>query len=397
MSLGERGTMLVSESDPDVAAASLEEAAGVCERLGERYIVNTVRYHLARAWAFVGRSAEAVALFEQVIDHARSTGDTFSQTMTQADLAMLRALRGEYDVALRLAFDNAALFEDGRLPWPQHAAQAIGTAGTVSLLAGRYTDALGALDVALRRAQGLPTTRSFVAATLAAMAVCEHALDDVATARRHYEEALGLVDDTPSWPAAMAREQLSRAAHLLGDLDRAQLFAHDGIAMSAAIKSSYWTGTALASLDALAVSTGDPQIAARLLGAVDALYAQVGHVRPVYVRAMYDEAVERTRTALGEEYDARYTDGATMTVGDALAYAQRGRGRRRRPSSGWNSLTPAEQQVVELVAQGLSNPQIGERLFVSRKTVTSHLSHVFAKLGVSSRAELSAEAARRSL
>jgi DNA-binding CsgD family transcriptional regulator len=53
--------------------------------------------------------------------------------------------------------------------------------------------------------------------------------------------------------------------------------------------------------------------------------------------------------------------------------------------------------VVELVAQGLSNPQIGERLFVSRKTVTSHLSHVFAKLGVSSRAELSAEAARRGL
>ena len=47
------------------------------------------------------------------------------------------------------------------------------------------------------------------------------------------------------------------------------------------------------------------------------------------------------------------------------------------------------------MAEGLSNPEIVERLFVSRATVRTHLSHVFAKLGVSSRAELAAEAARR--
>jgi DNA-binding CsgD family transcriptional regulator len=50
--------------------------------------------------------------------------------------------------------------------------------------------------------------------------------------------------------------------------------------------------------------------------------------------------------------------------------------------------------VVELVAGGLSNPQIGRRLYVSRKTVQTHLTHVFAKLHATSRAQLAAEATR---
>jgi DNA-binding CsgD family transcriptional regulator len=50
--------------------------------------------------------------------------------------------------------------------------------------------------------------------------------------------------------------------------------------------------------------------------------------------------------------------------------------------------------VVELVTEGLTNPEIGQRLYVSRKTVQTHLMHVFAKLHMTSRAQLAAEAAR---
>jgi len=61
------------------------------------------------------------------------------------------------------------------------------------------------------------------------------------------------------------------------------------------------------------------------------------------------------------------------------------------------SLTPTEVRVVELVAEGLTNPQIGERMFISRGTVKVHLSHIFAKLSIATRAELAAEATRRAL
>ena len=62
---------------------------------------------------------------------------------------------------------------------------------------------------------------------------------------------------------------------------------------------------------------------------------------------------------------------------------------------GWASLTPTELDVVSLVAEGLTNPEIGSRLFISRATVKTHLSHVYAKLDVSNRTELAALASTR--
>lgn len=72
----------------------------------------------------------------------------------------------------------------------------------------------------------------------------------------------------------------------------------------------------------------------------------------------------------------------------------RARPRPARAATGWGSLTEAERGVAVLVAEGLSNPAIANRLFVSRHTVESHLKHAYAKLGVSSRVELAALALR---
>ena len=70
--------------------------------------------------------------------------------------------------------------------------------------------------------------------------------------------------------------------------------------------------------------------------------------------------------------------------------------RPRRPTAGWGALTAAEAQVAELVAEGLSNPEIAERLVVSRRTVSAHVGQVLAKLQVRSRVELARLAAARS-
>jgi DNA-binding CsgD family transcriptional regulator len=64
---------------------------------------------------------------------------------------------------------------------------------------------------------------------------------------------------------------------------------------------------------------------------------------------------------------------------------------------GWASLTPTELDVVRLVAEGLTNPEIGRRLFIAPGTVKTHLAHVFAKLDVANRAALAAQVARRTL
>ena len=72
------------------------------------------------------------------------------------------------------------------------------------------------------------------------------------------------------------------------------------------------------------------------------------------------------------------------------------RGPRGRPAFGWSSLTPAEQAVAGLVADGLTNPQIGDRLYISRRTVQTHLAHIFAKLDIASRAQLATQVTRHS-
>jgi DNA-binding CsgD family transcriptional regulator/tetratricopeptide (TPR) repeat protein len=69
----------------------------------------------------------------------------------------------------------------------------------------------------------------------------------------------------------------------------------------------------------------------------------------------------------------------------------------RRPSFGWDSLTPTETKVLGLVAQGLTNSEVSERLFVSRRTVSTHVEHLLRKLGHTNRVELAADAVRRTL
>ena len=97
-----------------------------------------------------------------------------------------------------------------------------------------------------------------------------------------------------------------------------------------------------------------------------------------------------------EDFDAAWAEGAALSTEEAIAYAQRGRGERKRPASGWASLTPAERDVVRLVSEGLANNDIATRLFVSPRTVQTHLTHVYTKLGLTSRVQLAQEATRRS-
>ena len=138
------------------------------------------------------------------------------------------------------------------------------------------------------------------------------------------------------------------------------------------------------------------EVAARLAGAAGAFAHSAGLAGPKATAELIDSVAGACRAALGHDRFAEaWAAGEGMTLEDAAAYASRGRGRRRRPATGWAALTPTELRVARAVADGLSNPQIAERMFISRRTVATHLTSIFRKLGVSSRAELAAVAVRR--
>src|SRR6202044_1281128 len=94
------------------------------------------------------------------------------------------------------------------------------------------------------------------------------------------------------------------------------------------------------------------------------------------------------------DFDSAWAEGAALSTEEAIAYAQRGRGQRKRPASGWSSLTPTERDVVRLVSEGLANNDIATRLFISPRTVQTPLPHVHANLAVPSRGQLVEEAPR---
>jgi DNA-binding CsgD family transcriptional regulator len=107
-------------------------------------------------------------------------------------------------------------------------------------------------------------------------------------------------------------------------------------------------------------------------------------------RLQLDAAQDRY-TRLSASWDAARADARLRVLG-----IRRGiHGSRRRPKTGWAALTDTERTVAGLVAEGLSNPDIAGRMFISRRTVQFHVSNVLAKLGLSSRVELAALVTRR--
>lgn len=116
--------------------------------------------------------------------------------------------------------------------------------------------------------------------------------------------------------------------------------------------------------------------------------AEAGH--PVKARLQFQAAVD-IFVKLGINHEEGRISAAMRVHGIR-------RGRRRSPkyTTGWDSLTATELTVIGLVAQGLSNPEVAARLFLSRYTVETHLKHVFTKLAITSRVALVNEVMRHS-
>jgi len=258
---------------------------------------------------------------------------------------------------------------------------------------GRLEEARGALIAVVRENAGFAWIQAFALLDLAQV----ERLHGEPAAQASAERALALAEYLGNRGLmARAHYQLARIAAVREDWAAAEHLTHQALGDQAERGDHFEIPDSLDALAEVAAGLESHQEAARLLGAVGRARADLGVTRWKPEQQRSEVLVDRLREALGEPaLTAARAEGEALSLDEAIAYVRRARGGRKRPSSGWASLTPTELEIVRHAADGLTNPEIGERMFISRGTVKVHLSHIYAKLGLRNRSEVAAEVARR--
>lgn len=331
------------------AMAAIERARDLGERLGLVWDVPLRHLLAARAAHRAGDWDEAVAEAHAGLSHSRDQGGSVAEVWLWCVLARIAVARGERDETER-CLREAEAHEGGQggdqIAWAR------------GLLA-EAADELDAADLYLGLLwDGL--------------------------------ESRGL--DYYVWDIA---PDVVRVALRRGDRDRVDRV----LAALAEISERSWDSSAPV-VEARCRGMADQDADAYLL-ALDRQRARKADARPVELALLQAEAAD-VLDAAGRSGDAAALRAAAAPVlaaaravplgvpGVAAAPADAGAA-----TFGWASLTPRELEVIDLLAESLSNAEIAERLICSRRTVESHLSHAYTKLGISSRVELAVLAADR--
>jgi DNA-binding CsgD family transcriptional regulator len=388
-----------------------------------------------QAWLamFMGNPHEAVTLARRAITIAdASLGQSAHRAQPCFFAGMPLVLLDQLDEAYRHLRAGRRRAEERGYVWslPLYHAH-LGVAG---FAAGDWDTAVAELEAGLVIADEIGLSTPMVAAAAAWLAVIQLHRDDLRGAERTIAEALArMVEGGPqggpilNWARATlheARGELTQALALLQgafDMFMAGGNLTDPWSVMTLVRLCTQTGdreraaALLPVLEHQASVTGTPFMRGQALrarglldGDADTLLEAVAEYRqcprPSELAAACEDAGELLARA------GRREDGVTqlleaMEIYESLAAARdaarvrstlrqhgvRRTGHRRATGAlgGWDSLSDTEQKVAALVAQRLSNPEVAERLFVSRHTVESHLKSIYRKLGISSRLELS--------
>jgi predicted ATPase/DNA-binding CsgD family transcriptional regulator len=340
----------------------------------------------ALAWADIsqGRAASALEHCDRALrlEQARVTLPYYIAT---AHRLQAMALSGE----ARQAHEQALAMLDRT----RRAGLAIAAAALERSVASTEL-ALGELDGAQARAErGLESPHHYTAAewreTLTRIAL---ARGDAQAANAHAAALRAFGQSTGSARKVALADWAHGAAALLdGELPEAHGRLHAALSGQAEEGLLPEAIDTLETLGELALAGDHATRGARLIGAAQSARRELGIVRPSPHPDGRDAPRVRCGQLLGgERCDAAWAEGEALSLTQAIAYTRRARGQRRRPAQGWASLTPVQSEVAKLAAEGLTNPEIGERLFIARGTVKAHLTHTYKKLGVHNRVQLAA-------
>lgn len=395
---------------PASAAASAAEALTVARAAGRTRAEVCALTEQGVLALDGGRWEDALALLEQAVGAAERGGpDARSLCVPEYWRNAIVALRDGVDAALADATRRGDAARRAGRRWEL----AVWTMARAGLLldAGRLADARAEAE-ALLAMHGESGTGIFGAAMARHLLarIAEHTDGTAPTATAGAGFAAGAIgtgtvaarpDGLPD-PAGIPRAV--RAALAAGDTAAAEALAErvrevaeanpgvaslDAAAAHAAALVTTDRSSALALLRAaVAAHRGGP----RVLALASALEDLGAHTGPAGLTdeavAALDEAL-RITTDAGAEHDAarirrRLRDLGVRRRRSAPRRADAGAG----TATGWDALTGSERQVAELIAAGATNREAAEQLFLSPHTVSTHLRHTFAKLGINSRVEL---------
>ncbi|MEV1078971.1 LuxR C-terminal-related transcriptional regulator [Streptomyces sp. NPDC050211] len=216
-----------------------------------------------------------------------------------------------------------------------------------------------------------------------AVAVCEAALPECA---EHDED----------WVRSYLLRILALAHTVRQDWPRAERHALDALRRKLDVHDVIGIGLTLDLLAVIAAERGNPERAAVLLGAADRVWADIdkGRWGSDALNSARRQCEERARAKLDESaFQRSYERGSAYGLTEAVAYAlsdeQPPDDTSERPSNGVR-LTRRETEVAALVAEGLANQQIADRLVIARRTAEGHVERILSKLGFSNRSQIAA-------
>lgn len=372
--------------DPTAGLAAAEEGLAVADAIGDRFVARLSGVWLGFALLWRGHVDDAITQFQSLAAEADRGTDLAARAIGLLSLGQALAYRGDVRSAreiLAQAVTAAAEFGGSYEGFSQAAV------AYAALAAGEVAAAEQAAEAAWQLLRVQPDIAAMYGHLMAQVAL---ARGDTAAAQNLADAA---VNSAMGWHRSVSFTARARVALARGEYRRAASDARAALAGAVEVHAYLCVADAMECLAASAAAFGDRLAAARLIGAAESARRQTGESRFQVFQAGYQNLVAELRDAIGrDELASARAAGAGLSIEESIAYVQRGRGERKRPSSGWAALTPAEREVSRLVSRGLSNSEIATKLFVSIRTVQTHLTHVYAKLGVKSRIEIAREAAR---
>lgn len=385
------GMLLLSEGRMDEALGCLHAAVAIADQDGSPSTRRMgVRWHLGSVLLSLDRLDDAEKEFRTELRQAEERGFAWLACTLYGSIALKHLLAGDLDDS-RTAFETAV--------------RVANESGITNLHGHTFEEARVALyqnDLArarrqLERAEAMPTEADWPVVVSPYRSWLWLLLEE---AEGRTEVVQRILNDAPgsgSWWGTIGPDFV-RIALDRGLADRAAVFTKATEHAAGLVGSRSFEAAAVL---ARAMLESDARTAREAVALYDRtplpLYRALARKCAADIVDEESERIKMLTEALSlYEASSAHRDTASVLARlRELGIRPSKGGRHGRPRTGWASLTDTEARVVELVGQGLTYKQISEQLFVSRRTVESHVAHVFDKLGLGSRAELAAALAVR--